>query len=116
MVIYDILFVFDKPIIRIFNQDSDLVKTAAAALPMFSLSFIPMAVNLIYTAFMFSTKRTTQANAIAICRGIVIKSIAIFCIPLIFGSNLIWIAPFVAELFTFALSLVLSKRTPLVYV
>ena len=116
MVIFGILFAFDEPIIFIFNQDNNLVQTAASALPMFSLSFIPMGVNLIYTAFMFSTKRTTQANAIAICRGIVIKSIAIFGIPLLFGSNLIWIAPLIAEVFTLAISLVLSKQTQLVYI
>ena len=100
MVIFGILFAFDEPIIFIFNQDNNLVQTAASALPMFSLSFIPMGVNLIYTAFMFSTKRTTQANAIAICRGIVIKSIAIFGIPLLFGSNLIWIAPLIRSIYT----------------
>lgn len=114
--IYGILFTFDKPIIHIFNQDASLVQTAAAALPLFSLAFIPMAVNLVYTAFMFSTKRTIQANAIAICRGIIIKAVAIFCIPLLFGSNAIWIAPFIAETFTLILSLALSKWTPLVYI
>ena len=75
-----------------------------------------MAVNLVYTAFMFSTKRTIQANAIAICRGIIIKAVAIFCIPLLFGSNAIWIASFIAETFTLILSLALSKWTPLVYI
>lgn len=114
--IYSVLFIFDEPVIRIFNQNNHLVQSAASALPLFSLSFIPMAVNLIYAAFMFSTKRTIQANTIAICRGIVIKAIAIFCVPLLFGNNAIWIAPFIAESFTFILSLVLSKRTTLVYI
>lgn len=116
VAIYGILFICDEPIIRIFNKDNDLVQTAAAALPMFSLSFMPMALNLIYTAFMFSTKRTTQANAIAICRGIVIKAAAIFCIPILFDSSAIWIAPFIAELFTLVLSFVLSKQTKLIYI
>ena len=39
--IYGVLFVFDTPVIRIFNQDAELVQTASAALPLFSLSFIP---------------------------------------------------------------------------
>ena len=115
ILIYGALFAFDKPVICIFNQDSELVQAASAALPLFSLSFIPMALNLIYTAFMFSTKRTAQANTIAICRGIVIKAIAIFLIPVFFGDNAIWIAPFCAEILTFIVAVILTKATKLVY-
>lgn len=115
ILIYAILYIFDETVIRIFNQDTELVQTAQAALPLFSLSFIPMALNLIYTAFMFSTKRTAQANAIAICRGIVVKSAAIFCMPVLFGANFIWLAPFIAEALTFILTIILSKTTTLTY-
>ena len=115
IIIYGSLFIFDESVIRIFNQDAELVKTATEALPLFSLSFIPMSLNLIYTAFMFSTKRTAQANTIAICRGIIIKAIAIFCIPIIFGSSAIWFAPLVAEVFTLVIAIILSKTTKLVF-
>lgn len=107
--IYGVLFFFDKPVIRIFNRDADLVQTASAVLPLFSLSFIPMGLNLIYTAFLFSTKRTGAANAIAVSRGIIVKSLAIFCIPVLFGSDTIWIAPFVAEMVTLMLAIGLNK-------
>ncbi len=66
-----------------------LVQTATAALPLFSLSFIPMAINLIYTAYLFSTKRTGAADIIAISRGVVVKAIAIFVIPSLFGVDAI---------------------------
>ena len=49
-------------------------------------------------AFFFSTKRTGAANAIAVSRGIIVKALAIFCIPLLFGSDSIWVAPFAAEI------------------
>ena len=115
VLIYGVLFFFDKPIIRIFNRDADLVRAASAALPLFSLSFIPMALNLIYTAFFFSTKRTGAANAIAISRGIIVKALAIFCIPLLFGSDSIWVAPFVAEIVSLVFAVGLSKASKLVY-
>lgn len=86
-----------------------------AVLPLFSLSFIPMALNLIFTAFLFSTKRTGAASAIAISRGIVIKALAIFCLPMLFSKDAIWIAPFVAEIITFVLAIVLNKTTKLIY-
>ena len=113
--IYGLLFVFDTPVIRIFNRDAELVRSASAALPLFALSFIPMAINLIYTAFLFSTKRTGAADMIAINRGIVVKALAIFVIPMLFGVNAIWIAPLVAEIITLLLAIWLSKKTKLVY-
>ena len=115
VVIYGFLFVFDTPVIRIFNRDAELVRTASAALPLFALSFIPMAINLIYTAFLFSTKRTGAADMIAISRGIVVKAIAIFVIPMLFGVNAIWIAPLIAEIITLVLAIWLGKRNLLIY-
>lgn len=103
VLIYGALFFFDEPVIRIFNRDEELVRTASAVLPLFSLSFIPMALNLIYTAFLFSTKRTGAANVIAISRGMIVKSLAILCMPVLFGSDSIWIAPFAAETITLVL-------------
>lgn len=104
VLIYGVLFFFDKPVICVFNRDAELVQTASVVLPLFSLSFIPMGLNLIYTAFLFSTKRTGAANTIAISRGIVVKALSIFCIPAIFGSNAIWMAPFAAEILTLVLA------------
>ena len=115
VLIYVGLFFFNEPVIRIFNRESDLVAAASKALSFFNLSFIPMALNLIYTSMMFSTKRTLQANAIAVCRGIIVKEAAVFCIPLFFGSEVIWLAPLVAETITLVLAFILSKITKQVY-
>lgn len=109
------LILFNEPAIRIFSQDIDLIKAASKALPVFALSFIPMALNLIYTSLLYSTKRTRQSDIIAICRGIVIKAIAIFCIPILLGTKTIWAAPFVAEMITFAIAIVLTRKTKLIY-
>lgn len=109
------LFFFDVPIIRIFNKEPELIGAASTALPMFALSFIPMALNLIYTAYFFSTKCTGTANAIAISRGIVVKALLIFCLPLIFGTEAIWFAPFVTELITLAAAVILSRTSKLVF-
>lgn len=109
VVIYGLLFLFAEPMIQIFNRDPELVQNASAALSLFGLSFIPMALNLIYTAFLYSTKRTLQADAISLSRGVVLKAAAIFCMPVLFGIDVIWLAPFAAELLTLVLALVLSR-------
>lgn len=87
---------------------------ASAALPMFALSFLPMALKLIYTAYFFSTKRTGTADAIAVSRGIALKALMIFCLPLLFGTGAIWFAPLATELLTLA-AVVLSRTSRLVY-
>lgn len=115
VLIYGGLFFFNVPVIRIFNQELELVQTAAAALPLFSLSFIPMSLNLIFTAFLFSTKRTGAANVIAISRGIVIKALAVFLLPILFGTETIWLAPLAAEIITLILAVILNRQCTLRY-
>ncbi len=115
VAIYGALFLLDEPIVRIFNQEPNLVRTAAAALPSFALFFIPMAYNLIHTAFLFSTKRTGASNAIAVARGVVLRALAIFLMPAIAGTNAIWIAPFVAETVTLAIAIALKKTSKPAY-
>lgn len=115
ILIYACLFVFDETVIHIFNQDTELVNAATKALPIFSLSFIPMALNLIYTSLLYSTKRTKQSNMIAISRGIVIKSVAICCIPMLFGSEMIWTAPFIAEIITLIIAIIVTRHTKLTF-
>lgn len=111
VAIYGLLLFFAESVIRIFNQDPELVQNASTALPLFSLSFIPMALNLIYTAFLYSTKRTLQADAISFSRGVVLKAVAIFCLPVLLGGDTIWLAPLAAEFLTLLLALALSKTS-----
>lgn len=115
VTIFGILFFFDVPVIHIFNKKLKLVQRATVALPLFVLSFIPMAYNLIYTVFLFSTKRTAASNVIAISCGIVLKALTIFCIPLMVGTDAIWIASFIAELITLVIATILKKTNKLVY-
>ena len=86
------LILWDRPVIQIFSRDAGLVAAASQALPVFSLSFLPMALNLVVTAYLYSTKRTVQADAIAVCRGIAVKAAAIFAIPPLLGGDAIWAA------------------------
>lgn len=80
------------------------------ALPHFCLSFIPI----LYSTHVFPV-RTTQANIIAVSRGIVIKARLIFSVPLLFGSDAIWIAPFFAEILALILTIYLSRKTQIIY-
>lgn len=114
-VIYTALVVFDEKVIEIFNRDPELVETACKALPVFALSFIPMAANLIYTSVFFSTKRTVQADMIAISRGIVVKAFCICLTPVILGAGAVWTAALFSEIITLIIALILYKSGRLVW-
>lgn len=62
VLIYGLLILFDVPVIKIFNSETQLVEIASKALPFFALSFIPMALNLIFSSLYLSTTRTWQSN------------------------------------------------------
>ncbi|MDO4328717.1 MAG: MATE family efflux transporter [Lachnospiraceae bacterium] len=109
VLIYGVLFGFDRQIIAIFNRDPALIEMTSAALPVFALSFFPMGLNLVITGLLFSTKRTNQANVIAVSRGIVLKSLSIFCIPIIFGREAIWFAAIASESLTLTVAVILLR-------
>lgn len=113
--IYGLLYIFAVPVVSIFNQEAELVQAASKELPVFALSFIPMALSLIYTAYLFSTKRTLQANLVAGSRTFV-KAILIFAFPLWLGnSGAVWYAPMAAETISLLLALVLVKKSKLIF-
>ncbi|MCY7009275.1 MATE family efflux transporter [Fusobacterium simiae] len=99
-----IFTVFAEEAILIFNDEADLVASGMKALPIFALSFIPMGINLIIAGYFFSIQRTVQANIISMSRGIVLKAIVIFLLPMLFGETVIWLSPFVAELITLGIA------------
>lgn len=86
-MIYVILAVFRVPVVTLFNNEPELVDMASGALPVFVVSFLFMAVNLIFTAYYYSTKQTWKSNVIAVSRGIMVKAAAIFFVPVLLGET-----------------------------
>lgn len=108
IVIYAALFVLRVPVVRLFNSEPALVEMASNALPVFAVSFLFMSVNWIFTAYFYSTKRTVKSNVIAISRGVVVKALAIFCVPMVLGNGAVWYSVAVAEAVTSAVCLMLT--------
>lgn len=112
--IYALLTVFRVPVVALFTKDEILKQMAAGVLPIFGLSFFFMAVNLIYTAFYYSTKQTGKADVIALSRGIFIKAVCIFLVPALFGIAHVWYAVLAAEFITMLICLFFQHKQKLV--
>ena len=93
----------------LFNTDPVLVEMASGALPVFAFSFLFMSVNLIFTAYFYSTKQTVKSDVIAVSRGIVVKALAIFLIPPVLGEGYVWCSVAVAEAVTLVFCMFLIK-------
>lgn len=106
IIIVILLIVFNKQSVGIFTKDADLISMTSSALPIFALSFVFMALNLIYTAYFYSTKQTIKSDIIAINRGVILKVLLIFSIPQILGTEYIWHAVLAAEIITFVICLI----------
>jgi len=109
-VIFVILCLFDTQTIRIFNSDTELVEMASSVLPVFAASFIPMAVNLVITAYLYSVRKNLYADIIALSRGVFVKAVAIFLLPQIAGAGTVWGAPLAAELITLIVAILFLQR------
>ena len=65
-------------------------------------------------AIRMGRKDKDDANAIAISRGIVIKALAVFLLPALFGIGTVWFAPLAAEVITLFIAVFLNKTAKLV--
>lgn len=113
IVIYMLLVIFRVPAVTLFNSDPTLIEMASEALPVFALSFVFMAVNLVYTAYFYSTKQTIKSDIIALSRGVVIKALAIFAVPTLLDADFVWWSVVVAEIVTLILCLCLKIKDSL---
>ena len=65
-------------------------------------------------AIRMGRKDKDDANAIALSRGIVIKALAVFLLPALFGIGTVWFAPLAAEVITLFIAVFLNKTAKLV--
>ena len=64
--------------LSLFDRDSVLVEMASGALPTFAFPFLFMSVNLIFTAYFYSTRQTVKSDVTAVSRGLSSKNLLSF--------------------------------------
>ena len=110
IVIVGFLIVFRSQSVGIFTRENELIEMTTKALPIFAVSFIFMALNLIYTAYFYSTKQTVKSDIVAINRCVALKILFIFAIPRFFGVEYVWSSVLIAEVMTYLICLILEKK------
>jgi Na+-driven multidrug efflux pump len=109
--IYALLVIFAMPATSLFNSDPDLIKNVTGALPKFGWGFLFIAINLMISSYLYSTKRTKEAVVLAVCRCMTINSLSILVLPRMAGPGIIWYTMGIAELISFFVAVVLFKHS-----
>ena len=86
-----------KPICVLFGTDAVTTEYIIKYLPQFAIGFIITAVNVMISAYLYSTERSALSTGINILRSLVINSAVILILPHIFGDGAIWFSLLVYE-------------------
>lgn len=75
-------------------------------LRVYSLSFVPLAINTFATYYLQSVTHSKMASVISLSRGLVLNGIFLYIFPAVMGGNGIWWAVFFTEAITTAISVI----------
>lgn len=106
-----LLIVACRPICGLFGMDAATIDFTVELLPKYIWGFLAVAPNMMISAYLYSTKRSTQAVTLNVCRSIVFNSIIIFLIPAVFGGEAIWFAMGIYECLALVVAIALLKSS-----
>ena len=78
---------FGRQICILFGTDAATQSYILKVLPQFAAGFVVMAVNVMISAYLYSTERSLQATSISALRSISVDSVVILILPQIFGES-----------------------------
>ena len=102
-----------QPLSGLFvGYDAELFAMTCTAFRLYSLSFLIAGFNIFGSAFFTALNNGVLSAAISVLRTLVFQIVAILILPILFGTNGIWIAITVAEGLTLAVTaaLLIVKR------
>ena len=93
LVIFGITYFYSFDIASLFvDASSPAHAIAVAGFPIYALCFIPCAINIVAVMYFQSIERSRIAMIITIMRGFLFLGLAYWALPVIYGTNGIWLA------------------------
>jgi len=83
----------------------EVAEIAPYIIRVYAIAFMPMAVNLFATAYLQSVSKANKATTVSMLRGLILSSVLLYILPLFMGSNGIWWAVTLAEVFAAVVAL-----------
>ena len=110
-VVYVFIIMFGRMICVLFGAGAAATELAVAAIPSFGWAFLFIAPTTVISAYLYSTKRTSQSVAINVLRGFVMDPLCILGLTALTAGASVWWAMGVAEVITFCAAMLLMMRS-----
>lgn len=110
--------IFSEQIGYLLGANPETASYVANILPKYTWGFMFMSLNTIYSAYMYSTKRTTYAIILNVIRSFIFTTLITLTLPHIFGGEIAWYTFGIYETLSFLLTLFLlklSERNGIIY-
>ena len=111
VVVSGLILLLSRSICTLFGADARTVEYTLQSLPLYSWGFIVMSVNVMISAYLYSTKRSAQAIAINVLRSLIVNTAVILLLPTLFGANAIWFTFGVYEAAVAVVAVILLKNS-----
>ncbi len=93
-----VCFIFPSQITEIFIKVTpEVAEIAPYILRVYSISFVPLAINTFSTLYLQSVTHERAASVISLMRGIILNGILLYLLPVVMKGNGIWWAITIAE-------------------
>ena len=110
LIIYILMFIFGRPVIRFFNPDERLIEIGYECIKIYGLSFIFTAINIVIISYYTAIKKTRAALMLSTVRCLILIPLFVFITPVIFGEKTIWLGITIAELFGLLGGFIISRK------
>lgn len=81
---------FGHAVCALFGADAETLIYTVSSMPKYAWGFIIAGLNILISAYLYSTKRSKQAIVLNVMRSLVVNTIIIFALPAIFGDGIVW--------------------------
>lgn len=110
-VITVLAILLGKQICVLFGADTATTEYVATSLPQFAIGFIITAINVMISAYLYSTERSGLSTSISILRSLIINSAVILILPHMFDNGAIWFSLLVYEAIVLVIATILLSRS-----
>ena len=95
----------------LFGADAATLDYTVRVMPLYSWGFVVVGLTTNISSYLYSTKRSREADVISILRSFVFNTLVILLLPRILGGDVIWHTFGIAEAVVLLISVILLKRS-----
>ena len=111
LIINGALMVIGGAVCALFGADAATLAYTVRVMPLYSWGFVVVRLTTNISSYLYSTKRSREADVISVLRSFVFNTIIILLLPRILGGDVIWHTFGIAETVVLLISVFLLKRS-----